>query len=155
MAPPPVAGAGYSGKPLAEKLGIRPGNRLIVIDAPHGWVGSVLTVPYGVRVGGLRMRSADVILLFTLSRSTLEARRHGVLARLPATGSLWVAWPKRSGPISTDLTEDVVRAALLPAGVVDVKVAALDATWSGLKFVVRTATRSAWPRPGGATPSGR
>jgi len=149
---PPVASAGYSGKPLAEKLGIRPGNRLIVVDAPHGWVGSVLTVPHGVRVGGLRMRSADVILLFTPSRSTLEARRHGVLARLPATGSLWVAWPKRSRPISTDVTEDVVRAAFLPGGLVDVKVAALDATWSGLKFVVRTAVRSAWPHPGAAGP---
>ena len=135
---------GYSGTPLPEKLGIRPGSRLLVVDAPDGWLGRVLAVPAGVALTDLRARSADVILAFAPDRAALEARWPQLLARLPADGALWVAWPKRASGVATDLTEDVVRDVALPDGVVDVKVAALDETWSGLKLVVRKTSRHRW-----------
>ena len=136
--------AGYSGTPLPEKLGIRPGSRLLVVDAPDGWLGRVLAVPAGVTLTDLRARSADVILAFASGRAALAARWAQVLARLPADGALWVAWPKRASGVATDLTEDVVRDVALPDGLVDVKVAALDETWSGLKLVVRRTSRDRW-----------
>jgi hypothetical protein len=104
----------------------------------------VLAVPAGVTLTDLRARSADVILAFASSRAALAARWAQVLARLPADGALWVAWPKRASGVATDLTEDVVRDVALPDGLVDVKVAALDETWSGLKLVVRRTSRDRW-----------
>ena len=92
------------------------------------------------------MRVADVILLFCGSRTRLEMGLRDAMSRLPADGAIWVAWPKRASGVVTDLTENVVREVALPQGLVDVKVAALDETWSGLKLVVRRELRS--ERPG-------
>jgi len=143
--------SGYSGTPLAQKLGIRSGSRLLVVDAPDGWIERTLVLPQDVAVTDLRARSADVILVFGRGRSALEARWRSLLDRLPAGGALWVAWPKKrpavarpAASVASDLTEDVVRDIALPCGLVDIKVAALDDVWSGLKLVVRRDLRSAW-----------
>jgi hypothetical protein len=136
---------GYSGTPLPDKLGIRPGMRIIVSAAPDGWIGSTLVLPSGVRAGDFRMKGADLILVFCRSRQELERALSAATARLAATGSVWVAWPKRSSGVPTDLREDGVREAALPLGLVDMKVAALDETWSGLKLVVRSHLRACWP----------
>ena len=146
-----------AGTPLPEKLGIRAGCRLIVSGAPIGWVGSVLVLPAGVRVGDLRARIADVIVVFCRSGGELERTVSAAVRRLPADGALWVAWPKRASGVATDLTEDVVRDAALPRGLVDVKVAALDDVWSGLKLVVRSHLRGEWApdRENGTSTRGR
>jgi len=135
---------GYSGTPLLEKLGIDQRTRLVVSGAPSGWVELVLRPPPGVRVGDLRVRSADVIVLFCPSRPDLEVGLPRATQRLRPDGALWVAWPKRASGVATDMTEDAVREVALPTGLVDVKVAALDATWSGLKLMVRRENRALW-----------
>ncbi|HSM00923.1 MAG TPA: DUF3052 family protein [Acidimicrobiia bacterium] len=135
---------GYSGTPLVDKLGIRPGMKVLVVDEPSGWVAANLDLPDGVTVTDLRARSADLLLVFVRGRADLERRLVQAIGRIPAEGMLWVAWPKRASGVATDVTEDVVRDVALPHGLVDVKVAALDATWSGLKLVVRRERRRDW-----------
>ena len=145
--------AGYSGTPLAKKLGIRPGARLLCINAPQGledWLAplpaDVRTVPDGKAVpDGEAVReakgAADVILFFATGAKEL-ARRFGPLARrLDAAGGLWVGWPKKSAKVPTDLDEGRVRAVGLAAGLVDNKVCAISAVWSGLRFVYRLRDR--------------
>ncbi len=136
----------YSDTPLLTKLGIDGDTRLIVTGAPPGWVASVLRPPSSVSVGDMRMRLADVILLFCGNRSGLESGLGGAMSRIPTNGVIWVAWPKRTSGVLTDLTENVIREVVLPKGLVDVKVAALDETWSGLKLVVRRELRGSAPR---------
>ena len=136
--------AGYSGTPVDRKLGIESGMRVIVVDEPAGWLAGHVDMPAGVQVGDLRTRSAAMILLFARDRASLEKRLVQASDRLPADGMLWVAWPKRASGIVTDVTEDVVREVTHPYGLVDVKVAALDETWSGLKLVVRRERRGEW-----------
>jgi hypothetical protein len=136
--------AGYSGTPLDRKLGIESGMRVIVIDEPAGWLAGHVHMPAGVQVRDLRTRSAAMILLFARDRASFEKRLVQASDRLPADGMLWVAWPKRASGIVTDITEDVVREVTHPYGLVDVKVAALDETWSGLKLVVRRERRGEW-----------
>jgi len=136
--------AGYSGTPLEQKLGIEAGMRLVVVDEPPGWVRANLDLPDGVTLADLRARSADLFLVFVGARAGLERRIAQVVDRLPADAAAWVAWPKRASGILTDVTEDVVREVTHPYGLVDVKVAALDATWSGLKIVVRREFRPDW-----------
>ena len=144
--------AGYSGTPLERKLGIEAGMRLVVVDEPAGWVGANLDLPEGVALADLRARSADLFLVFVGTRGDLERRIDQVVDRLPADVAVWVAWPKRASGVPTDVTEDVVRQVTHPYGLVDVKVAALDATWSGLKVVVRREFRPDWLRAAGRTP---
>jgi hypothetical protein len=134
--------AGYSGTPLPRKLGIKPGHRVLLLGAPEGFEdGTLGALPDGVRVGRSARGRADVIVSFVTERAALERR----LARLrelmePAAG-LWIAWPKRASGVPTDMTEDVVRAVALPTGLVDNKVCAIDATWSGLRLVIRRELR--------------
>ena len=136
--------AGYSGTPLERKLGIEAGMRMVVSGEPPGWLTANLDLPEGVTLADFRVSSADLFLVFVRSRADLERRVVQVVDRLPADASVWVAWPKRGSGVATDVTEDVVREVALPHGVVDVKVAALDETWSGLKLVVRRELRSDW-----------
>lgn len=133
--------AGYSGTPLATKLGIRQGSVLVVLGDPGHFPDIVAPLPQGVTVRSSARGKADVVVLFTARRRLLE-RRIETLGRLihPA-GALWVAWPKRASKVPTDMTENVVRDVVLPLGMVDVKVAAVDATWSGLKVVWRKERR--------------
>lgn len=133
--------AGYSGTPLAEKLGITSGAAVVVLNDPGHFADLVDPLPEGVTVRTAARGKAGVAVFFTEERRLLE-RRIATLGRLihPA-GALWVAWPKRASKVPTDMTEDVVRDVVLPLGMVDVKVAAIDETWSGLKVVWRKERR--------------
>jgi hypothetical protein len=123
--------AGYSGTPLPRKLGISPTSRTLVVGAPKGFA---LDAPHHVRAG---RPGYEVQLLFCPDAATLRRRWPAAAERSTARGAVWVAWPKRSSGVPTDLTEDGVRDHALPLGWVDVKVCAIDATWSGLKLVRR------------------
>lgn len=130
---------GYSGKPLAGKLGITPETRVLLVGAPEGFD---LAPPPGCVVHTRLGRSPyDVVLGFCPDRATLRRRFGPLAARLTPAGALWVSWPKKSSGVATDLDENVVRDHGLAEGLVDVKVAAVDATWSGLKFVRRLRDR--------------
>jgi hypothetical protein len=139
--------AGYSGTPLPKKLGIAAGRRVLLVGAPAGFVLEPL--PDGVDLrrepGGRARRAAgepyDVVLAFCRDRAILLDRFEPLSRRLTPAGALWICWPKKSSGVATDLTENVVRDVGLDAGLVDVKVAAVDATWSGLRFVYRLADR--------------
>ena len=128
--------AGYSGKPLVEKLGIKSGHAVALLAAPPGFDDTLGALPDGVKVRR-RAGEADVALLFTRAARDLEARFAATAETLRPGGMLWVAWPKKTSGVATDLTENVVRDIGLAAGLVDVKVCAIDETWSGLKFVRR------------------
>jgi hypothetical protein len=134
--------AGYSGTPLVRKLGFKPGMRVHYAAAPDGFDALLGELPGGVRVLARPAADLDLVLLFVVARAELE-RRLGVLhAKLRQDGMLWVAWPKRASKVPTDMTEDVVRDVALPRGLVDVKVCAIDETWSGLKLVIRRELRT-------------
>lgn len=127
---------GYSGKTLADKLGIRRETTLKAIGAPAHYERLIAPLPRGAGFVDL-IESADIVHLFVAERAELEAQTDGLAPRLKAGAALWVSWPKKSSRAVVDLTEDGVRAALLPTGLVDVKVCAVDADWSALKFLRR------------------
>jgi hypothetical protein len=126
--------AGYSGTPLPKKLGIKPGQRLALLGAPHGFE---LELPDGVSVRRRAGGKADVIVSFHTSRAQLEARLPALRAMMEPAAGLWIAWPKRASKMETDITEDVLREIALPTGLVDNKVCAVDERWSGLRLVIR------------------
>jgi hypothetical protein len=128
---------GYSGTPLATKLGIGPGHLVVVRDAPDGFADLLEPLPDGVRLVGSTRRSPDVVITFVLSRARLAAQIERLGRQVFPAAALWIAWPKKASTISTDVTENVVREVALPLGLVDTKVCAIDATWSGLKLVWR------------------
>jgi hypothetical protein len=133
--------AGYSGTPLPRKLGITPGMTVALLDAPATFGATLGELPEDVkitrRLGGYR----DIVVVFVSQRDTLSHRLADLRAAIAPAGMIWVAWPKRASKIDTDMTEDVVREVALPTGLVDVKVCAIDETWSGLKLVIRKALR--------------
>jgi hypothetical protein len=131
------ATVGYSGKPLSAKLGIKPGQTLAVLGAPEPYARLVEPLPDGVRVVETAEPGASIIHLFVRDRADLAAKVETVAKAVAPGCALWVSWPKKASPLFVDLTDDGVRAALLPTGLVDVKVAAIDADWSGLKFLWR------------------
>jgi hypothetical protein len=133
--------AGYSGTPLPKKLGIREESRLTVVSAPDGFEGLLAPLPLGVRMSRRLGRDADVIVAFHTSRAVLEERFGRLRNAMHDAGGLWIAWPKKASGVATDITEDVVRAIALSHGLVDNKVCAIDATWSGLRIVVRRENR--------------
>jgi len=135
--------AGYSGKPLPEKLGIKPGHRLILLNAPDGFDDTLGPLPDGVTVRTAARGAADVVVLFTKQRALLEARIDALGAVIFPEGGLWIAWPKKASNVATDMSEDVVREVCLPRGLVDNKVCAIDDTWSGLRVVHRVERRRA------------
>lgn len=133
------ASAGYSGKPLWQKLGLAPGQRLRIVDAPSDYAGLTgfdvaLAVP--VQRGAFDFGHA-----FVRTRRELDAVLAKLDPLLAPAGQLWISWPKKASKVPTDITEDSVRDAALPLGLVDVKVCAVDAVWSGLKLVRRKALR--------------
>lgn len=138
-----VSAAGYSGTPLARKLGIRPGARVGLIGAPAGFDTVLGALPEGVAVRTRLRGRFDVIVAFASRRAVLVRRLEALKDTLEPDGGLWLAWPKRSSGVATDLTEADVRALGLGTGLVDNKVCAIDATWSGLRFVYRVADRPA------------
>jgi hypothetical protein len=135
-----VATAGYSGTPLQKKLGFKPGMTAAFVDAPDG-LDRLLGELEGVSVKRSLRGSADLVLCFVTARRDLERRAARLREAIAPDGLVWVCWPKRASKVPTDMTEDAVRDVLLPTGLVDVKVAAVDETWSGLKLVVRRELR--------------
>jgi hypothetical protein len=131
--------AGYSGTPLPRKLGIKPDHRLLLLGAPDGFALGEL--PGGVRIVRRAQGQADVIVSFHTARADLERRLPRLRGLMKPAAGLWIAWPKRASGMPTDLTEDVVRELALANRLVDNKVAALDAIWSGLRLVIRLKDR--------------
>jgi hypothetical protein len=132
--------AGYSGTPLPRKLGIGEGGTYAIIADPGNIAELLEPLPAGARKVE-DPREADVVVIFTTARHELEARIDELAAGIHPDRMLWVAWPKRASRVPTDMTEDVVREVALPLGLVDTKVAAVDATWSGLRLVWRRERR--------------
>jgi hypothetical protein len=137
-----MATVGYSGTPLVRKLGFKPAMRAHYVAAPDGFEALVGELPDGVRVLARPAAELDLVVLFVLSRAQLERRLPGLHAKLRQDGMVWVAWPKRASKVPTDMTEDVVRDVALARGLVDVKVCAIDDTWSALKLVIRRELRT-------------
>ncbi len=135
--------AGYSGTPLPRKLGIKPDSKISVLRAPEGWALPPDEMPEGVNIS-LRTRKSDLFLIFETSAHRLNLAFTKAMAYLPPAGAIWVAWPKKSSKVKTDITEDRLREMFLPTGMVDNKVCAIDDTWSGLRFVVRREDRATW-----------
>jgi hypothetical protein len=133
--------AGSSAKPLAQKLGIKAGLAVVVIHPPRDYMRLLGRLPERVTVRERLDRGVDMIHAFVRTRADLAARFLSWKKALPHDGSLWISWPKRAAGVPTDMTEDVVRAVALAHGLVDVKVCAVDETWSGLKLVYRTKDR--------------
>jgi hypothetical protein len=131
--------AGYSGTPLARKLGIKPGHRVVLLGAPAGF--SLDDLPDGVRLVRRASGTADVILAFETSRAALERRMPKLRSLMEPACGLWISWPKKAAKMDTDLTEDVVREIALANRLVDNKVCAVDETWSGLRLVIRLEDR--------------
>jgi hypothetical protein len=138
---------GYSGTPLAKKLGVKAGGELALLDAPRSW--SVPELPGGVDVKrvtsasrrrGAGLAGVDVALVFCRTAADVAAVT-SLVDSLPVSSALWVAWPRKAGGHVSDVDENLLREVLLPTGVVDVKVAALDTDWSGLKFLWRKENR--------------
>ncbi|MCC6427017.1 MAG: DUF3052 family protein [Phycisphaerales bacterium] len=133
---------GYSGTPLPQKLGIKPGSSLILINAPTDFedeLGELTSVTTASRLP--RARTADVILLFCPNRKALEAGFQKAADALVPNGGLWISWPKKSSGVATDINENDVREHGLVCGLVDNKVCAITQTWSGLRFVHRVENR--------------
>ncbi len=128
--------AGYSGTPLAKKVGVKPGHTLVMLHAPAGW--EIPALPDGVAHGG-DAREADVVIAFYRARADLAREAAGLAQSLPRGSGLWIAWPRKAGGHVSDISENDLRDVFLPTGLVDVKVAALDDDWSGLKFLWRKA----------------
>ena len=133
--------AGYSGTPLAKKLGIRTGDTVTLVGAPEGFEDELEGLPDGVRFRRRAGGNADVVLLFATKARELERRFAGLARSIWPDGSLWIAWPKRSSGRATDLDENRLRDIGLPHGLVDNKVCAVDEVWSGLRFVWRKQNR--------------
>lgn len=139
MKQPTPATFGYSGTPLIDKLGIKPGARLQFVSEPKEFAGLLGQLPDGSRLAS--RGTLDFAILFVKSQSELRKRFASLRDRLESNGMLWVAWPKKTSGVTTDVTEGVVRTFGLESGLVDVKICAVDATWSGLKFVRRLKDR--------------
>ena len=132
--------AGYSGTPLAKKLGIVENSRVAIVSAPDGFCDE-LEMPEGVRVRTAARGRLDVLVFFVTRRGELTRRFPTMKRALEYDGGLWIAWPKRTSGVATDLSENPVREIGLANGLVDNKVAAIDDTWSGLRFVYRRGDR--------------
>jgi hypothetical protein len=132
--------AGYSGTPLARKLGIGEGARVAIVSAPDGFCDG-LDLPSGVTVRTAARGRIDVLVFFVTRRGELTRRFPTMKRALEFDGGLWIAWPKRNSGVATDLSENPIREIGLANGLVDNKVAAIDDTWSGLRFVFRRSDR--------------
>jgi len=139
--------AGYSGTPLAAKLGIKTGTALLAVGAPRDYRDLLAPVPDGVAFASRLTARIDLIHVFSTSRQKLGAFLGRARRDMRDDATIWVSWPKKAAAVPTDLTEDVVRELALPLGLVDVKVCAVDATWSALKLVVRRDRRRAARTP--------
>jgi hypothetical protein len=134
---------GYSGTPLAKKLGFKPGQRVSAPGAPPNYRKLLAPLPDGIEFQARVTKTTDIVHLFTTSRTELAKSLHAWLKVLRDDAAIWVSWPKKTSKVPTDITEDTIRAVALPVGLVDIKVCAVDDTWSGLKLVLRKELRNA------------
>ena len=137
----PEPRAGYSARPLAAKLGIKPGQRIAILQPPPNYSTILGELPVNVEQVATLQPALDLIHFFTVSRAELEGIFPQLKQALALNGKLWISWPKRAAKVPTDLDENVVRQIGLDNGLVDVKVAAIDLVWSGLQFVYRLKDR--------------
>ena len=135
--------AGYSGTPLAKKIGIKEGSRIALVNAPKDFHSVLGELPEKVTFLKPLSKSLDIILFFVTTERALAKDFAKLSARLAANGMIWIAWPKKSSGVATDLSFERVQRIGLDAGLVDVKICAVDETWSGLKFVYRLKDRPA------------
>jgi len=134
--------AGYSETPLAKKLGIKEGFRVGLVNSPKGFKKELASLPGNVKISVRDLlKPLDLIILFTDSQRTLKIEFPVLAEKLSVNGMLWIAWPKKSSSVSTDLSFDLVQQTGLQAGLVDVKICAVNEIWSGLKFVYRLKDR--------------
>jgi hypothetical protein len=142
-----TAAAGYSGTPLPQKLGMKDGQRALFLDLPAS-LGELARARAFAEAAesdwdGYRALAQgwDFVHGFTASRGVLEDNARPLMDAISRDGTIWISWPKKASKVPTDITEDVIREVVLPVGLVDVKVAAVDAVWSGLKLVIRKELR--------------
>lgn len=128
--------AGYSGTPLVKKIGLKEGDSIVWIDAPASLVSLIGPLPEKTRLSRKVVSGHDCVHLFTKSADRLEIELPRIKATIKESGMIWISWPKKSSGVRTDVTEDVIRECALRNGLVDVKVCAIDETWSGLKLVI-------------------
>jgi hypothetical protein len=133
--------AGYSGTALVKKLGVKPGANIVFVNAPSAYANE-LDLPADVSTNSQSGKPLDFVQLFVKSEKELTKKFSQYAKRLNASGMLWVSWPKKSSGVATDLSENIVRDIGLAAGLVDVKVCAVNEVWSGLKFVFRLRDRA-------------
>jgi hypothetical protein len=133
--------AGYSGTPLPQKLGIKPGTIVVAIDAPENYRKLLGQIPSGVNFATRPVGNTKFIHLFVKEKRMLRQHLQSLRQKIPDDAALWVSWPKKSSKVRTDITEDVIREVALPLGFVDIKVCAVDETWSGLKLMIRRENR--------------
>ena len=133
--------AGYSGTPLAKKLGFKEGCRLRIKNAPDDYLDLVSPRPENVQVSKSIRKNVDIFHFFTRSSSELKTQLLKLIGAIDQNGMIWISWPKKSSGVSSSVTEDTIRSMALPLGLVDVKVCAVDEIWSGLKLVIRKELR--------------
>ena len=133
--------AGYSKTPLPQKLGIKPGIKVAALNPPPGYRKLLAPLPADVSFTDKPSAGSNFVHLFTTERRTLEKELKRLRRLLDDAGVLWISWPKKASGVATDITEDVIRDLCVPLGFVDVKVCAVDETWSGLKLMIRRAER--------------
>jgi hypothetical protein len=133
----PAATPGYSGTPLAKKLGIKPGSQVVTRDAPTEYLKWLGPLPPSAAITKRISASTDIVHVFTTRRANLERELNQLRKALRPDAAVWVSWPKKGSKVPTNITEDVIRQIALPMGWVDIKVCAVSEVWSGLKLVVR------------------
>lgn len=133
--------AGYSGSPLPKKLGLKEGLRIALVNAPKDFERELGELPNNAEIVTRLTKPLDIVLLFVLNERTLLRDFHKLAKKLASNGMIWVAWPKKSSGVATDLSFERVQRVGLDAGLVDVKICAIDEVWSGLKFVFRLKDR--------------
>lgn len=137
-----MAPAGYSGTPLARKLGVKAGQTVAVLNEPDGFRGWLAPLPDGVRMRKSIGRAPGMVVIFATRQALLRRRIAEAAEAIFPDGCIWVGWPKKSSRMATDITEDVVREIALPLGLVDTKVCAVSDVWSGLRVVWRKEHRT-------------
>jgi len=138
--------AGYSKTPLSKKLGIKAGGRVVALHAPPDYLKLLSPLPREVNLAARIDKTIDIVHIFETRRASLATILKATLGKAREDAAIWVSWPKKASRMPTDITEDTIREVALPLGLVDVKVCAVDDTWSGLKLVVRKVNRKEKPR---------
>ena len=139
-----TSASGYSGTPLPKKFGLKEGGTMVLLNAPPSMAQLLMPLPAGATLVSKLSVSNSLVLLFCKDTAALKKSLLTVSKKLHADGSLWISWPKKSSELFVDLTEDGIRAVVLPTGLVDVKVCAVNEDWSGLKLMVRKEKRESW-----------